>query len=281
MIERCAAILKGVHEAGRFEHALILLVRKREAAAVHVPPDGTSWFGVAQDDEDAISELLTLAQGVTSGEESDVTALARSFDPDATSMPIKAMMSGILLTLAEPITCKSAVMLLRDTAENPAWLAARYEPGSVHYAEVPPDTFNRELLRLHDFTAEAVDSTMPKASLRAADVGASYSLDLSPEGKDILEDQKIAFRKKFGRDPGPDDPIFFDPDAETPQPFPAEKIKQMEAVMAEHGMDEEWFIRRQAEREEQGELRRKGRDPGRNDPCWCGSGKKFKRCHGS
>jgi preprotein translocase subunit SecA len=23
------------------------------------------------------------------------------------------------------------------------------------------------------------------------------------------------------------------------------------------------------------------RDVGRNDPCWCGSGKKFKRCHGS
>jgi preprotein translocase subunit SecA len=22
-------------------------------------------------------------------------------------------------------------------------------------------------------------------------------------------------------------------------------------------------------------------DIGRNDPCWCGSGKKFKRCHGS
>jgi uncharacterized protein len=20
--------------------------------------------------------------------------------------------------------------------------------------------------------------------------------------------------------------------------------------------------------------------PGRNDPCWCGSGKKYKRCHG-
>jgi preprotein translocase subunit SecA len=23
------------------------------------------------------------------------------------------------------------------------------------------------------------------------------------------------------------------------------------------------------------------RDIGRNDPCWCGSGKKFKRCHGA
>jgi uncharacterized protein YecA (UPF0149 family) len=21
--------------------------------------------------------------------------------------------------------------------------------------------------------------------------------------------------------------------------------------------------------------------PGRNDPCWCGSGTKFKQCHGS
>jgi preprotein translocase subunit SecA len=23
------------------------------------------------------------------------------------------------------------------------------------------------------------------------------------------------------------------------------------------------------------------RDVGRNDPCWCGSGKKFKKCHGA
>jgi preprotein translocase subunit SecA len=31
------------------------------------------------------------------------------------------------------------------------------------------------------------------------------------------------------------------------------------------------------------EQRRVGSDEqlGRNDPCWCGSGKKFKRCHGA
>jgi len=28
-----------------------------------------------------------------------------------------------------------------------------------------------------------------------------------------------------------------------------------------------------------GEIR-KSPEPGRNDPCWCGSGKKFKKCHG-
>jgi uncharacterized protein len=29
------------------------------------------------------------------------------------------------------------------------------------------------------------------------------------------------------------------------------------------------------------ETRRVAAQPGRNEPCWCGSGKKFKRCHGS
>ena len=25
----------------------------------------------------------------------------------------------------------------------------------------------------------------------------------------------------------------------------------------------------------------RAQQPGRNDPCWCGSGKKFKKCHGA
>jgi uncharacterized protein len=29
------------------------------------------------------------------------------------------------------------------------------------------------------------------------------------------------------------------------------------------------------------ETLRKAQEPGRNDPCWCGSGKKFKKCHGA
>ena len=34
-----------------------------------------------------------------------------------------------------------------------------------------------------------------------------------------LEEQLRAFRAKFGRDPGPDDPLFFDPDADEPRPL--------------------------------------------------------------
>ena len=28
-------------------------------------------------------------------------------------------------------------------------------------------------------------------------------------------------------------------------------------------------------------VRNTNNKPGRNDPCWCGSGKKFKKCHGA
>ena len=45
------------------------------------------------------------------------------------------------------------------------------------------------------------------------------TVKLSPEAMQVLEQQRHAFREKFGCDPGPDDPVFFDPDCDTPQPM--------------------------------------------------------------
>jgi hypothetical protein len=42
----------------------------------------------------------------------------------------------------------------------------------------------------------------------------------SPEELDIIREQRERFRQKFGRDPGPNDPVFFDPDASEPAPMP-------------------------------------------------------------
>ena len=47
---------------------------------------------------------------------------------------------------------------------------------------------------------------------------------------EALEAQDEAFRNKFGRDPGLEDPIFFDPDADQPQ-FPTES-QQRKAIDA-------------------------------------------------
>ena len=42
-------------------------------------------------------------------------------------------------------------------------------------------------------------------------------IKLDGQARDAIHLQLLAFKKKFGRDPGPDDPVFFDPDADTPQ----------------------------------------------------------------
>lgn len=45
--------------------------------------------------------------------------------------------------------------------------------------------------------------------------------------KEILRQQRRAFRRKFGREPGPTDPVFFDPDApgDTPQELDPNKMR--------------------------------------------------------
>lgn len=42
---------------------------------------------------------------------------------------------------------------------------------------------------------------------------------------EALQEQLESFRRKFGRDPGPNDPIFFDPDADEPRPVDNMKMK--------------------------------------------------------
>jgi hypothetical protein len=40
---------------------------------------------------------------------------------------------------------------------------------------------------------------------------------LSPADVEVYREQRLAFQRKFGREMGPDDPFFFDPEADTPQ----------------------------------------------------------------
>ena len=45
-------------------------------------------------------------------------------------------------------------------------------------------------------------------------------VSIPPEVVEELRRQEDRFREKFGRDPGPHDPVFFDPDADEPSPLP-------------------------------------------------------------
>jgi len=61
---------------------------------------------------------------------------------------------------------------------------------------------------------------------------------LSAEGQQLIERQLEAFRKKFGRYPGPDDPVFFDPDEDRPVPLSDEEYERaVVAAMPQAGLD--------------------------------------------
>ena len=67
----------------------------------------------------------------------------------------------------------------------------------------------------------------------------SRSISMTPEIEEDLKKQRGKFIEKFGREPGPDDPLFFDPDADTPQPYPEEKFtEEIVESMREAGVDE-------------------------------------------
>ena len=53
----------------------------------------------------------------------------------------------------------------------------------------------------------------------------SRAIPMSPELVEHMEAMRKQFVEKFGREPGPDDPIFFDPDADTPAFLSPAKMK--------------------------------------------------------
>jgi hypothetical protein len=63
-------------------------------------------------------------------------------------------------------------------------------------------------------------------------------MPLQAQTSETIACQREAFRKKFGRDPFPDDPIFFDPNANEPVPLNPQQYEQaMIETMSQAGVD--------------------------------------------
>ena len=78
----------------------------------------------------------------------------------------------------------------------------------------------------------------PSSSVRTTPTGKVIG-PVPPDVMEVLQDQRRKFIEKFGRDPGPQDPIFFDPRANTPQPLKIEKEDELKilALMTQAGID--------------------------------------------
>jgi integrase len=56
---------------------------------------------------------------------------------------------------------------------------------------------------------------------------------LDRETVKLLQEQIARFKEKFGREPGPDDPVFFDPEADIPRPLSDRQMQQAEQNLHE------------------------------------------------
>jgi hypothetical protein len=70
----------------------------------------------------------------------------------------------------------------------------------------------------------------------------SKIIRVDPGAADALESQRRRFEDKFGRPPGPGDPIFFDPGADEPRPLPATGMETATVAMLEAaGISPAWI----------------------------------------
>ena len=56
-------------------------------------------------------------------------------------------------------------------------------------------------------------------------------IPIDHETAEIIAQQKKLFREKFGREPGPEDPLFFDPGVATPQFLSVESQEEMKSLL--------------------------------------------------
>lgn len=72
-----------------------------------------------------------------------------------------------------------------------------------------------------------------RKSRRIDHVNGSYSIEMDAPMREALRALRAEFIQKFGREPGPEDPVFFDPEADTPQPM-SDEIMEKRMVQALH-----------------------------------------------
>ena len=53
------------------------------------------------------------------------------------------------------------------------------------------------------------------------------TIPMSRDMVEIMKDQLDAFKEQFGREAGPEDPIFFNPDCDTPTPLTEDDVNRM------------------------------------------------------
>lgn len=80
--------------------------------------------------------------------------------------------------------------------------------------------------RRHEQHAQLINRRAgdPRYAQRTVLADGTAQVSMTPDVADAMKSQIAMFREKFGREPGPDDPLLFDPDADEPVPIGVDEI---------------------------------------------------------
>jgi hypothetical protein len=218
-----ARVLTGFVAHMEFDHVSLVVEREHESLLLHVTEDASAWVG-------QISELTValFVRAIDMKGSEDVSGL----DPEVPKTAGEALAS-IVGYARSSLEAKQALLLTRSS-ENYSFMWWHATADRILSGDMPPDSLSRVLLDIN----EAADLPMEPGSFEkpVPDVRISGgTVQLTEEGAEIFKLQEQFFREKFGRDPGPEDPIFFDPEADEPRPLSKEQIEKLEALTEEFG----------------------------------------------
>jgi hypothetical protein len=110
-----------------------------------------------------------------------------------------------------------------DGEAGPEWL----EVSDILQAGVLPSEIVDGLSDAIEDQCRKEDAERRRAAAEGKSVNildAALAAGRLPTEREVLEEQRRSFQEKFGRDWQPGDPVFFDPDADQPMPWPEEKL---------------------------------------------------------
>lgn len=222
-----ARLLQSFAREGAYDHVALLVEREREAFVIHVTVDGSVWIGPT-DELQVVFVVHALDQ-----RDREVVAVASQAQP-------KTMADGLALIATETLEWMEAkqVVLLVRSGQDFSFMWWHVNPERTLTGDDPSDSLSAMLLELDRIAASPLTSgefEKPDPDVRFS-AGVTYMM--TEDEREALEEQCEAFREKFGREPGPGDPVFFDPEADQPTAMSKEKIDRIAALAEEFGATE-------------------------------------------
>lgn len=219
-----ATMLQSFAREAAFDHVVLLVEREEEAFVIHVTIDGSVWVGPVE--ELGVAVIVQafnpdLAEDFSSVEPEDATTLGDG-------------LGVIAVNTREWMAAKQIVLLVRSATDfSFSWWHVTEDRARV--ADQPANSLSPVLLDLDEIAVDALEPgefEKPDPDVR---LSAGVVHEMSEEERIFLRVLQEHFREKFGRDPGPEDPVFFDPEADEPRPLSQEKIDQMVSLAEELG----------------------------------------------